>query len=803
VVAAIVMLSTATAVATVIFSAVEAVLLRPLPFNDPARLVMLMDRNVTQESPIGELSLGVLREWRRQAVVPAIDVFTSVNWRYRVSSPGEPFTLTYSAVSGTFFDTLGVRPLLGRTFRPDDDKADASGTLVLSEDVWRRRFSADPAIVGRSLTIGDGPDARPFEVIGVVGAEFRFPEGAEAWAPAARDIAEFTARKAQGFSEWFDLRVFLGVGRLAPGVTRERAAAALTAISERHEKALGDSQARMVAVVQPLTEYIFGQSRQALYVMAGGVIGLLLIACANAAGLLLVHGVMREREIALQLALGATRQEIAAQLVLQAAGLAGVSSALGITLAFASLRTLVAVAPANVPRLETTSVNSHALMFATALCLVTTLLVGLWPALRLSKPDVASMLLQGSRTGTAGRAATRTRKLLVIGQLAAAVVLLTAAGLLARSFVSLTNLELGFDADRVLTFQVSVPESRYAADPTRRDLVDHIVRRIDSIPGVVAAAAIYQRPLAYGPVGMDSVFIREGQPYTQETFSRNPIVNWETVTPRYFEAMKIRLSRGRLFEATDNEKGPLVVVVSESFAARVWPGEEPIGKRLQTFGSVGPAGPRWQTVVGVVKDVRYREIEQARLDLYLPFRQAPLAVQDYVVRVSGDPLSIVPALKAAVSNIDHEISVERISTMEQAVTAVVAPPRFNMLVFAGFSVAALTFAAIGLSTVMVQAVRQRRREIGIRMALGATRGRVVGALVAEAASIIVAALTIGGLAAWGVTRVFQSLLFNVTPTDPATFVGVAVLLSGVALLAAYLPARSAAGIDPASTLRLE
>jgi putative ABC transport system permease protein len=801
--AAIIMLSTAAAVATVIFSAVEAVLLRPLPFHDPARLVVLENRNAAHDSSVGELSLGDLREWRRQAAVPAIDVFTSVNWRYRVSAPGEPFTLTYSAVSGTFFDTLGVLPLLGRTFREDDDKADAPGTLVLGEDVWRRRFSADPEIVGRRLTIGDGTNARPFEVIGVLGDGFHFPEGAEAWAPAARDIGEFTATKAQGLSDWSDLRVFLAVGRLASGITHERAAAALSVIADRREKEFGDNHARMVTFITPLTEYFFGQAQRALYVMAGGVASLLLIACANAAGLLLVHGVMRQREIALHVALGATRRQVAAQLVLQAGALAVMSCALGIALAFASVRTLVAIAPANVPRLAATSIDGHALIFAMVLCLVTTLLVGLWPALRLSKPAVASMLLQGSRTGTAGRAATRTRKLLVVAQLTAAVVLLTAAGLLARSFVALTNLDLGFDADRVLTFQLSVPESRYAADPTRRDLVERIVSRIDGIPGVVAAAAVYQRPFGYGRFGMDSGFLTEGQPYTEETFSRNPTLNWQTVTPRYFEVMKTRLRRGRTFKATDNENAPLAIVVSESLAARVWPGQEPIGKRLRTLGSAGPRGSRWQTVVGVVNDVRYREIAHARLDVYLPSRQAPIAVQDYVVRVSGEPLSIVPALKAALSSIDHEISVERVSTMEQAVAAVKAPWRFNMLVFAVFSVAALTFAAIGLSTVMAYAVRQRRREIGIRMALGASRGRVVAALVTEATGMIVAAVTIGSLAAWGVTRVFQRLLFHVTPTDPATFVGVVALLSAVALLAAYLPARRAAGIDPASTLRVE
>jgi putative ABC transport system permease protein len=281
------------------------------------------------------------------------------------------------------------------------------------------------------------------------------------------------------------------------------------------------------------------------------------------------------------------------------------------------------------------------------------------------------------------------------------------------------------------------------------------------------------------------------------------MLNWEAVTPRYFEAMKMRLMRGRLLSDIDDENAPLAIVVSESLARRVWPGQEPIGKRLRTFGSDAPSGPRWQQVVGVVNDVSYRGVAEQRLDLYMPFRQAPLAVQDYVVRVSGDPLSIVPALKAAIGGIDRQIGFERMSTMEQVVADVVAPWRFNLLVFTVFSAAALTFAAIGLSTVMSYAVRHRRREIGIRMALGAARGRVVRALLGEAVAIVAAALTLGGLAAWGVTRLLGSLLFGVTPTDPVTFVSVAALLSAVALLAAYVPAQRAAAIDPATTLRSE
>jgi putative ABC transport system permease protein len=803
VIAAVAMLSMATAVAVVIFSAVEAVLLRPLPFHDPDALVVLRNRDAAQSTSVGEMSLVDLREWRAQAAVPGLDVFTSVNWRYRVSAPGEPFTLTYSAVSGTFFDTLGIKPLLGRTFRQDDDAAGAAGTLVLGADVWRRRFSADPAIVGRRLTIGDGPDARPFEVIGVVAADFQFPAGAEAWAPAARDIAEFTARRAQGIDDWTDLRVFLAVGRLAPGTSPEHATAALTVIADRREKAAGNHDARMVALVTPLPQYLVGRARQGLYAMAAGVVALLLIACANAAGLLLVHGVTRQRDMALQLALGASRRQLATQLLLQAATLAVVSSTIGLALAYAGVRTLVALAPANVPRLSTTSIDVHSLVFATAVCLLTTMIVGLWPAMWLSRPDVTSALLQGPRMGTGGRAATRTRQLLVVGQLTAAVVLLTAAGLLGRSFVALMKVDLGFDPAHVLTFQLSVPESRYATDHARRDLVAEIVRRVDALSGVVSAGAIYQRPLVHGPLGMDVGFISEGQPFTDETFNRNPTLNWQAVTPRYFEAMKMRLRRGRLLLDSDDENAPIAIVVGESLARRVWPGQEAIGKRLRTFGSAGPSGPRWQQVVGVVNDVSYRGVAEQRLDLYMPFRQAPLAVQDYVVRVSGDALSIVPALKATIGGIDREIALERISTMEQVVADVVAPWRFNMLVFAVFSAAALTFAAIGLSTVMAYAVRQRRREIGIRMALGAGRGRVVRALLGEAAAIVAAALTLGCLAAWGVTRLLGSLLFGVTPTDTVTFVGVAALLSAVTLLAAYVPAQRATAIDPATTLRTD
>jgi putative ABC transport system permease protein len=599
------------------------------------------------------------------------------------------------------------------------------------------------------------------------------------------------------------LRVFYALGRLRDGATPERARADLLGIAATTEVSRDEVAEGSTVVVTPLLEHFYGAARPALAAIFGAVALLLFIACANAAGLLLVRGVARERETAVRLALGATRARIVRQFIGEAALIVFFAAAAGLALTYAAFDLVVALGPASVPRLERASVDGTVLLFALGLAAMAPFAVGLLPAWQLSRPALADGLKE--RAGSAAPRAGRARRLLVVGQLAAALVLLISAGLLGRSFIALTRLDLGFDPRNVLTFDVHLPELESPEDPEirrQRTLVAGLLEQIERIDGVSAAGAIYLRPFAHGPIGMDARISAEGHP-DSATLSRNPMANWEAVTPGYFRAMDIRVVRGRGFTSSDDEQARLAVIVSQRLAARLWPGADPIGRRLHIGEAPEGAPPRWLTVVGVVEDARYRELTDARYDLYLPFGQTLPTVKHYVVRTTDDPLSVVPAVRETVKRADSRLSAENVTTMERIVAGTIAPWRFSTVVFTAFSVLALFFATIGLSALIAYAAKQRTREIGIRVALGARPRDVVGMLMREGALLAVAGLAIGIPAALLLTRLLSSQLFSVAPTDPATFVAVAAVLAAVSLAAAYLPARAAAGVDPVVALRRE
>jgi predicted permease len=798
------MLGAALAAATAIFSIAHAVLLKPLPVADPDRLLVLWGRDDARSQAVVEVSMADLRAWREgQSMLTGIEVFGSVNWgQLKIAAPGEPFGASLNAVSAGFFDLLGARPMLGRTFRPEDDVASAPRTVILSADLWRRRFSSDPAIVGKALTVGQGTDAESVEIIGVMPPDFRIPSGAEVWVPVGRELGSI--EKEQKLST-DGVRVFYAVGRLADGTTREQAATALSAIAKREEIESGQSDSVMAVVATPLVEHLLGRARPALLAIAGASAVLLLIACANAAGLLLVHGAARRHEVAVRLALGARRWQIARQFLAESAILAGAAGIAGVAIASLAFEAMVAMVPIEVPRLDRAAIDGQALLFALGTCLSSALVTGLLPAWQCSGGKLLPGLHQQSRAGTTSPPGTRVRRLLVAAQLAAAIVLLAAAGLFARSFVSLLRLDLGFDPDNVLTFEIDTPDKRYPDGPKQWAFVEAVLGQVSAAPGVRAGGAIYNRPFEHGPIGMDTGVIIEGQPLTREGGSRNPILNWEAVTPGYFEAMDIRLLRGRMFDDRDNEKAPPAVIVGESLASRLWPGQEPIGRRMLAYGAPGDdRNPGWQTVVGVVEDARYREIQAPRFDLYLPYRQAPNPVQYYMLRVANDdPLAAVPAIRAAVARVDPDARLRNVTTMDQIVARTLGPWRFSTWVVTIFSVMALTFAAVGLAAVIAYAVAQRTREIGVRIALGAQRRNIVTLMVREGVGMTLAGLVVGVPAAWLVGRWFSSLLFGVSPHDTYTFATVVAVLIWVSLVAAYLPARKAATIEPVVALRTE
>jgi predicted permease len=789
----VLILAVAIGAVTAIFSIAHAVLIRPLPVAAPDRVMQQWGRDDARSQQVVEVSVLDQRAWLAgQKSFTGIELFGSVNWgELHVTGPGQPFRAVQNAVSSGFFDVLGARPMIGRTFRPADDLRGARPTVVLSADVWRQQFSSDPSVVGRLLTVGTGTKAVRCEVIGVMPPDFRIPAGAQVWTALGPALAGAE-----------NVRAMYALGRLAPGETVETAVAELSTIARNEEVKNGMANTSMAVVATPLMTHLLGPARPALLAIAGASGALLLIACANAAALLLVHGAARTREVAVRFALGARRLQIVRQLFCESIVLSLIASVLGVGLAYVSFAAIVSLAPIEVPRLDEAAIDVRALLFALVLCLGTAVMVGLFPAWRHSGAAPVAGLLERSRSATATSSSARARKLLVAAQLAAVVVLLTAAGLFIRSFNALLRLDLGFDPHGVLTFNLGFSEEKHDTKEKQWALVDAVLDSARRLPGAIAAGAVFQRPFAHGAIGMDTNVIIEGQPLASESASRNPILNWEVATPDYFRAMDIRLLQGRLFDERDTVKSPLVVIVGQSLAARLWPGQDPIGRRMLTEAQEGKEPP-WQTVVGVVEDARYREVETPRFDLYLPYRQAPNPVQHFMVRLSGDPLAAVPAVRSTVAALDPGARVDDISTMEEVVGRAFAPWRFSSIVVSAFAAIALTFAAVGITALVAFAVTERTREIGVRVALGAQTRDVVVLVAGEGAWVALAGLAIGVLAAWILRRSVESMLFGVASGDTLTFGGVALLLGVVSLLAAYLPARSAARIDPAAALRAE
>jgi putative ABC transport system permease protein len=798
----VLILAVAIGAVTAIFSIAHAVLIRPLPVPEPDRVMLLWGRDDAHSQQVVEVSLKHQRAWLAgQKSFTAIGLLGSVNWgELRVTGPGQPFRAVQSAVSSAFFEVLGTQPMLGRTFGPADDLPRARPTVVLSAEIWRQQFSSDPSVVGRLLNVGSGRKSGAFEVIGVMPPQFRIPAGAQVWIALGPALATDVAGPD------FDMEsvgAMYGIGRLAPGATVEQAVAELSTIARNEELKNGSANTSMRVVATPLMTHLLGPARPALLAIAGASGALLLVACINAAALLLVQGAGRRREVAVRFALGARRLQIVRQLLCESIVLCLIAGALGVGLAYVAFGAIVSLAPIEVPRLDEAAIDGHALLFAMIVCLGTALMIALLPAWRHSGAAPLTGLHDRSRSATPTPSAARARKVLVAAQLVAVVVLLTIAGLFIRSFTALLRLDLGFDPRGVLTFNLGLPEERDTKEK-QWALVDAVLDSARRLPGAIAAGAVYQRPFANGAIGMDSSVIIEGQPLTAAGASRNPMLNWEAATPDYFRAMGIQLVQGRVFDERDTAKSTPVVVVGRSLAARLWPGQDPIGKRILSYGAPGDEKkPGWQTVVGVVEGARYREIETPRFDLYQPYRQAPDLVQHFMVRLSGDPRVAVPALRAAVARIDAKARVDAVSTMNEVVGRAFAPWRFGTLVVSAFAAIALTFAVVGIATLVAFAVTQRRREIGVRVALGAQTRDVVLLVASEGAGVTLAGLAIGVPVAWMLRRSVESMLFGVTAGDPLTFAGVALLLGAVSLLAAYLPARTAAKIDPAAALRAE
>jgi predicted permease len=800
------MLALGIGASTAMFSVVDAVLLRGLPFSAPERLLVMWERDLEGTHPLVEVSYPHFLDWRAGAAsFEDLAVFGSNNWglEARPREGGERYRITYSAVSASFFETLGAKPRLGRTFRAEDDEPGAGRVVVLSEGLWETRFGGDPGIVGRSIALGVAPP-ESYTVIGVMPKDFQFPRGAEAWAPAGREIAEVARKQSMSAEQLRGLGVFYVVGRRKPSATTAAVASEMDRLIGRLAREHGRPGKTAVAMIS-FMDHFYGRRTRPALVALGAAVGLvLLIACGNAAGIQLVGALQRQKDIAIRLALGASRWRIARQLLVESGVLAVAGGCLGIVFAAWGLETLLAWVPADIPRLEDAAVDRRVLLFTLGATVTTALLVALVPASRAS-----SLRLAPSALELAGEPQRRHRwrVLITVAEVAMAVVVLVAAGLLSRSFLRLAAIDLGYHPENVLTFKVVPREDRYATIRDQHAFSRQILERLRGVPGVLAAGAVHLRPLEFGPIGSDSYVIVEGQPLDRDTVERNPWVNWEAATPGYFRAMGMRLLEGRDFDERDHEAAPPVVIVSESLARHFWSGERAVGKRLITWTGRRwediAAKPVWQTVVGVVEDARYRGLADLWLDLYLPYLQSPSPVGHLVVRTRADPLGLAGVIRSEIRALDPDQTVDGITSLEAIVSRALSPWRWNAVLSSAFGAIALILAASGIFGVVAYTVRGSTREIGIRMALGADSRGVIRMFLARAMKATLAGLALGVALASVLGRLLENLLFQVTASDPVTYAAMAGTVMAAALLAAYLPAGRAARVDPMVALRHE
>ncbi|HKC86784.1 MAG TPA: ABC transporter permease, partial [Blastocatellia bacterium] len=649
---------------TAIFSVVYAVLLRPLPFPEQERLVMAWKRDTTTNNPFVELAVAEVRDWQAQnrsftnlALMPT----TVYGYGYTLTDRGDPVQLESARVTGRFFSILGAQPALGRVFDETDDRVNGAKVVVLSDQLWRERFNADPKIIGQTITLSQ----QSFTVIGVMPPTFAFPKGVDLWTPL---LAAMNQRAVESRGGAF----LQAVGRLKPGVTLDQAEADLNTIIARLAEQYPETEAKGHRVVlTPLADHLFGDAKPALWALFAATGLLLLIAAANIANLSLARGASRRKELAVRAALGASRWRLAGQLLCESFALAICGGAVGVLLAYWLQDLLVAIAPADIPRLEDVRLSGAALLVSLLCTLTTTVIFGLLPALSASRFNLNETLNDAGAKLSGSRAGNRLSGALVVGEVALTLVLLVGATLILRSFVNLSSVNLGFDPANTLTMQLRIQGARYNRQ-SLREFYRQLIERLEAKPGVVAASAVLIRPME-GHVGWDVPFILEGQ--SEAEAKKNRVPNFEAVTPHYFRTFRIPIKAGREFSDQDTDQAAPAAIISETMAKTLFgPGVDPVGKHLKPDFRDEP----WRTIVGVTGDVRFRELEDVRFDLYIPFAQWPPAfVNHFAVRTTAEPSAMLATVRREVAALDPQLAVSRVATMDELVAAHLARPRFS------------------------------------------------------------------------------------------------------------------------------